>query len=200
MPISYDLDLNLPTDPGLPPGEAYDEFRRIYAALRQLQDGIGEAAGLINFSSGGSLNENPLQLYGFSRATVLVFTAQTDIVLGELCQIGAFSGQARMFQPISYIFSERSLIEATRFSFMPLNACTAGQKVAVTYMGGIAPKPGATVGSSYCLSSGKLVVPYTSSEPPQFYTSANLDASMIVGQCLVAGTILTSFSLRQARS
>lgn len=195
MPISYDLDLNLPTDPGLPPGEAYDEFRKIYAALRNLQDGISDAAGLITFTGEAGESVSAFYLYGLSLRGVLVFQALTDIVVGQVVQIDPATNPPKVKQPCT-LYIEPSIVDyhGARWIGFPLFNCSAGQHVAIAVSTAVAPLPGAVPGYAYALNSSLNVTAFASVNPPAVRVSSE-DGSVLIaclGFCVEADKIVVN--------
>lgn len=195
MPISYDLDLNLPTDPGLPPGEAYDEFRRIYAAMRNLQDGISDAAGLITFT--GEVGESvPITyLYGLLNRGILIFEAATNINIGQMVQLDVTTNPPKVTQPCT-LYIEPSLVDyhGARWIGFPLFNCLAGQHVAIATSTAIAPLPGASPGYAYALNPSLLVTAYATAYPPVIVNDPEAGSviACTVGYCLEPNKLMVN--------
>ena len=189
MARNLDLDLNLPTDPGLPPGEEYDEFRKIYNALRQLQDGIAEAAGLFTLAPEDRGGSDMFELYTLGRHTFTVFEAGTDINIGQPCQIYSVGGEAKVRQPAQLYFInafEGGAAAAMASGYMPLFNAAAGQKVACAGYGGEAPLPGAVPGQRYALNTSFVMQAYTG-KIGYYYTVNSLLINvyyMLMGICV----------------
>jgi len=184
VPISYDLDLNLPTDPGLPPGEAYDEFRRIYAALRNLQDGISLASGLITYDQESLAGLNPLSTYLLGNQCILIFEAQTNIAIGEMVEGVTVGSVLKVKQPIDVTFDDSGFPDWDRYIGMPLFACSAGQHVAVATKYGVAPKPGAVCGYAYHLNTSLVLTQTTDVTAPYFFVGEAEAAAYTAGFCV----------------
>ena len=197
MPISYDLDLNLPTDPGLPPGEEYDEFRKIYAALKNLQDGISEAAGLISFTAEDGEVVPPTYLYGLSHRGILIFEALTNINIGQVVQLDIATNPLKVKQPCTlYIEPSIGDYHGARWVGFPLFNCSAGQHVAVAVSTAVAPLPGAVPGYAYALNSSLNVAAYASVNPPAARASIS-DGSLLIaclGFCLESDKIVVNMN------
>lgn len=195
MPINYDLDLNLPTDPGLPPGEEYDEFRKIYAALRNLQDGISEAAGLISFTAEDGEVVPPTYLYGLSNRGILIFEALTNINIGQVVQLDTATNPPKVKQPCTlYIEPTTGDYHGARWIGFPLFNCSVGQHVAVAVSTAVAPLPGAVPGYAYALNSSLNVAAYASVNPPAARASIS-DGSLLIaclGFCLESDKIVVN--------
>jgi hypothetical protein len=197
VPISYDLDLNLPTDPGLPPGEAYDEFRRIYAALRNLQEGISEAAGLISFTEDDAESVGVTYLYGLLNRGVLIFEAVTNISIGQLVQLDITTNPPKVRQPCTlYIEPAISDYHGARWIGFPLLNCSAGQHVAIGLTTAIVPLPGASPGYAYALNSALNVTAYASAYPPVIVSDPEAGSAIActVGYCLEPNKLIVNIS------
>lgn len=194
MPISYDLDLNLPTDPGLPPGEEYDEFRRIYNALRQLQESISENAGLVSIDPENLSGSGVMELYALSLQSIMVFNASSAITIGSPVMFNFAEGLGRIKQPVvQHIDPEIFDISVTHVLGFPLFNCSAGETVAIVGTGGVAPFPGAALGYGYALNSSYVPQAYNSVNPPLVHTPEfEGDGAVVitVGLCLEANKLL----------
>lgn len=184
MAVSYNLDLNLPTDPGLPPGPEYDEFRAVYAALRQLQDGISLAAGLVTYDQESLAELAPLDTYLIGSQAILIFEALTDIAVGGLVEGVAVGSELKIQQPVTLAVDSGGFPAWDRYLGLPLFACLAGQHVAVATRYGVAPFPGAVSGYGYHLSSGLAVVQTTNFIPDPYLADAGEAVAFSVGYCI----------------
>ena len=185
MAVSYELDLNLPTDPGLPPGPEYDEFRAVYSALRQLQDGISLASGLVVYDQESLQSLAPLATYTVGSQTILIFEATTAITVGELVQAEPVGGVLKVKQPLTLV-ADATYFAWDRYVGMPLFACSAGQHVAIATRYGVAPKPGALCGYGYDLNTSLAVVQTTTGVPGYYYVGDGGGEAVIftVGYCI----------------
>lgn len=174
---NLELDLNLPVDPSLPPGEEYAEFKTIYNALRQLQDGLADAVGLVSLSKEDRAKSGMFELYSLGRHTFTVFEAGTNIITGQPCQVYNASGEAKVRQPAQ--FYEQHTFEGGKASakaagFMPLFNAAAGEKVACAGFGTEIPFPGAVPGYRYGLNSSFILQAYTGKIAPYYIVSGLL--------------------------
>lgn len=166
------LDLNLPTEPALPAGDEFDEFVTLYNALRQIQDGLSEAAGLITLSEENRAAADIFELYLLGRHTITVFEAGTDIVVGQPCQVYNAGGEAKVRQPAQFYLVhalEGGNSSALSAGFMPLFNVSAGQKVACAGYGLEIPLPGAVPGQRFGLNSSFVIQAYSGKIAP-YYT------------------------------
>lgn len=195
MARNLDLDLNLPTDPGLPPGEEYDEFRKIYNALRQLQDGIAEAAGLVTLTAEDLNGATALALHGLATRAILVFEAVTDITVGQIVQLDYPTNPTKVKQPATVV-ADPSYNDFTGGLYvgMPLFNCAAGQHVAVGISGAVVPLPGAQLGYGYVLNQSRLIEGFFNATYPPYFTYS-LDGAVgyyLIGYCVEANKLLVN--------
>lgn len=186
---NLELDLNLSVDPSLPPGEEHEEFKTIYNALRQLQDGLADAVGLVSLSKENRANSGMFELYSLGRHTFTVFEAGTNIITGQPCQVYNVSGEAKVRQPAQ--FYEQHTFEGGRAAakaagFMPLFNAAAGEKVACAGFGTEIPFPGAVPGYRYGLNSSFVLQAYAGKIAPYYTNNLLLDFYwyMQIGICI----------------
>lgn len=196
MARNLDLDLNLPTDPGLPPGEEYDEFRKIYNALRQLQDGIAEAAGLVTLTDDDLNGATALALHGLATRAILVFEAVTDITIGQIVQLDYPTNPTKVKQPATVINDPSYNDNAGgMYVGMPLFNCAAGQHVAVGISGAVVPLPGAELGHAYVLNQSRVLSDYYNVVYPAYYHFNTLTSDAgyyLIGYCVEANKLLVN--------
>lgn len=179
---NYELNLELPVVPGLPQGPEYEEFRVIYNALRQLQDGLAENAGLVTYDFSGETSVDPFLLYTVAGQTNLIFEASTAITVGKPVVFDAANPGKVKAPPASGGLLDGNILG------MPLFSCNAGQKVAVAITGGIAPLPGAVLGTAYKVADNYSPVGFTPN--PNLLTY-----EMRLGVCLKPNTLLVTMGL-----
>lgn len=188
------LDLNLPTEPSLPAGNEFDEFVTLYNALRQMQDSLSEAAGLINVAEENRADANIFELYLLGRHTITVFEAGTDIVTGQPCQVYNAGGEAKVRQPAQFYMVnafEGGNAAAVSAGFMPLFNVSAGQKVACAGYGLEIPLPGASPGQRYGLNSSFVMQAYSGKIAPYYTLKLLLTTTyyMQIGICINANKL-----------
>lgn len=188
------LDLNLPTEPSLPAGNEFDEFVTLYNALRQMQDSLSEAAGLITVAEENRADANIFELYLLGRHTITVFEAGTDIVTGQPCQVYNAGGEAKVRQPAQFYTVnavEGGNAAAASSGFMPLFSVSAGQKVACAGYGLEIPLPGAVPGQRFGLNSSFVMQAYSGKIAPYYTQNLYLITKyyMQIGICINANKL-----------